>query len=85
MARNLQEVENRRFEVLKTNIETARDAKIASSMERMEDQIRRIENTIKTFAVLIPPIPVFVLGVFIFIRRRRKEKEGAAAARRFKG
>jgi gliding motility-associated transport system permease protein/gliding motility-associatede transport system auxiliary component len=85
MARNLQEVENRRFEVLKTNIETARDAKIASSMETMEDQIRRIENTIKTFAVLIPPIPVFVLGVFIFIRRRRKEKEGAAAARRFRG
>ncbi len=85
MARNLQEVENRRFEVLKTNIETERDAKIASSMERMEDQIRRIENTIKTFAVLIPPIPVFVLGVFIFIRRRRKEKEGAAAARRLRG
>lgn len=85
MSRNLQEVENRRFKVLKTNIETARDAKIASSMERMEGQIRRIENTIKTFAVLIPPIPVFVLGVFIFIRRRRKEKEGAAAARRFKG
>ena len=85
MARNLQEVENRRFEVLKTNIETERDAKIASSLEKMEDRIRRIENTIKTFAVLIPPIPVFVLGVFIFIRRRRKEKEGAAAARRLRG
>jgi len=85
MARNLQEVENRRFEVLKSNIETERDAKIASSMERMEAQIRTIENSIKTFAVLIPPIPVLILGVFIFIRRRRKEKEGAAAARRLRG
>lgn len=85
MARNLQEVENRRFEVLKTNIETERDAKIAGSMERMEAQIRKIENNIKTFAVLIPPIPILILGIFIFIRRRRKEKEGAAAARRLRG
>ncbi len=85
MARNLQEVENRRFEVLRTNIDTERNAKIAGSMEKMESRIRRIENSIKTFAVLIPPIPVFALGVFIFIQRRRKESESAAAARRFRG
>jgi ABC-2 type transport system permease protein len=85
MVRNLQEVENRRFEVLKANIEAEKEAKIQRSKERMESQIRQIQSNIRAFAVLLPPIPVFVMGVVIFIRRRRRERAGAAAARRLRG
>ena len=84
MVRNLEEVENRRFETLKTNIEAEKEARIQDSKEMMESQIRLIQNTIKNLAALLPPVPVFLLGVFIFVRRRRRENEAAAAARRLR-
>jgi ABC-2 type transport system permease protein len=84
MAENIREVEQRKFDALKKNIEAEKEAKIAASKERMEAQIRAIQSGIKITAVVLPPIPVLVIGVIIFIRRRRREAEGAAAARRLR-
>ncbi len=84
MAQNLQEVENRRFEVLKADIEARKDAQIAYGKEEMESEVRAIQTRIRTLAVMLPPIPVFVMGVLIFLKRRRREEEGAAAARRLR-
>ncbi len=84
MARNLEEVENRRLQVLSANIQTEKDTQIRASLERMETQIRRIQSTIKMNAILLPPIPVFALGLMILVRRQTREREAAAAARRLK-
>jgi ABC-2 type transport system permease protein len=85
MTRNLQEAETRRFDASKAAIEADRDLKIERSKEEMESQVRRIQSGIKTLAGLLPPIPVFVVGILIFVRRQRREREGAAAAHRLRG
>lgn len=85
MVQNLQEVENKRFESAKAGIEASKNAALAASREETEERIRAIQNGIKSIAVLLPPVPAFVLGVMIFLRRQRRERDGEAAARRIRG
>ena len=77
MARNVEETDNRKLEVLRSNIELAKDAKIQASRETMEASVRRIQSTIRTTAVLLPPLPMFLVGLTIFVRRRRRQREAS--------
>jgi ABC-2 type transport system permease protein len=84
LGRNVEETENRKLDVLRANIEQAKDAKIQASRENMEAEVRRIQGTIRTTAVLAPPLPIIVIGLVIFAFRKRRERQSAAAGHRLR-
>ncbi len=49
-----------------------------------ELQIQEIQRKFKLAAVIIPPIPPLLVGLFVFTRRRLREREGISKARRLK-
>ena len=53
-----------------TKSDRARDSKIEKSQEQ-----------VKFLAVFLPPIPLLLIAVFIFIKKRKAELEGAATSR----
>ncbi len=74
MISNLQTAENRRLQVARANIEDERQRQIETARASMEDSVRSIQNTIKLLAVTLPPIPAFVLFVFVSLRKLRRER-----------
>jgi len=84
LVRNLEETENRQLRVLERRIAEARDAKIRASRETMEGEIRSIRTRIRTLAVLLPPVPVLLIGAAVFVRRTRRERDAARAAGRLR-
>jgi ABC-2 type transport system permease protein len=74
MIANVQAVENRRFQVARTTIEDEKQRQIDTSRADMETSVRGIQNTIKLLAVVLPPIPAFLLFVFVSIRRLMRER-----------
>ena len=81
MAHNIQETERRRLEVLRRNIEQVKNLKIQASREAMGASVRRIQSTIRTTAVVLPPLPMLLMGTIIFVRRRRRERSSASGQR----
>jgi ABC-2 type transport system permease protein len=78
LARNVEETEKRKLDVLRANIELAKNAKIQASREAMEANIRTIQRNIRAIAVLAPPVPMLLLGWFVFVRQRRRERSRSA-------
>jgi ABC-2 type transport system permease protein len=81
MINNLQSVENRRLNVARANIEDEKQRQIESSRASMESSIRGIQSTIKLLAVLLPPIPAFLLFLVMSGRRLGRERIGVSGER----
>jgi ABC-2 type transport system permease protein len=77
MLTNLQDVANRRLEVEKANIEDQKRKKIQESKGEMERHVRQIQNGVRAEAILLPPLPPLILGLFVFFSRIKRENQGA--------
>jgi ABC-2 type transport system permease protein len=74
LTRNLEAIESRKLELQRANIEQAKNVKLQASRETMEASIRRIQSTIRTIAVLAPPLPILLFGTLVYLRRRKRER-----------
>ena len=81
MIRNLQTAEERRLRVARANIEDTRDRQIENARVSMETSVRRIRNTIKLLAVGLPPIPAFLVFIFVSLRKLKRERVRISADR----
>jgi len=74
---NIQRIAQRRFEVKKQGIEDKKLNEIRESKAESEQKIRRIRNTVRYEAAMMPPLPPLILGLIVWIRRLRRENMGA--------
>jgi len=80
-------VEREQQEKFRTRIESAQNDLRENARRADLDaelEIQEIQRQFKLAAVIIPPIPPLLLGLFVFARRRLREREGISKARRLK-
>lgn len=81
MIANVQEVENRRLVVEKAKIDDEKRSAINESRMESKANIRRIENRFRFMAIILPPLPSMILGVWVLGRRLARENSSAPASR----
>jgi ABC-2 type transport system permease protein len=74
LIRNAQATAQRQVEVAEAHIERDKQAKIEDIRAKTKRQMRATEDRIRSIAVLIPPLPAIVLGIFILTRRLYQER-----------
>ncbi len=67
---------NREFEVAKAKIETEKNRTLKEVKDGTEREIRGIENWTRMWAIVLPPVPPLLLGIFILSLRVQRERQG---------
>jgi len=81
MISNIESAENRRLRVARANVEDERQRSLENARATMESSVRGIQSTIKLLAVTLPPIPAFVLFLFVSARKIVRERSRIASDR----
>ncbi len=81
MVRYRQQVEQRRLDLIKSEIEAEKKQAIEESKARREQAIEAIQNRVRAQAIALTPLPALILGVFVFFIRASRENRGANPSR----
>jgi len=81
MISNVQAAESRRLQVARANIEDEQRRQMEDARANMEQSVRNIQNTIKLLAVGLPPIPAFVIFLFVSGRKLARERSRISTER----
>ena len=79
--REQQEVLQRRLAIQKQRFEREREREIKRIQRDVDLEIQRTQFVYKFWAVAIPWIPPFLVGLVVFVRRRLREREGIEKSR----
>jgi len=77
MLDNLEKVENSRLKAAKAGVEAKKRDRIKSAEQEMLRNVRRIENNARLWAIVLPPLPALVIGLFVFMAQRMREARSA--------
>lgn len=75
------EAENRKLKQQEEEIEREKNVRVRKVRIDTEQEVRQIENGIWRLAVLIPPLPAIILGVFVVLSNLLSERRGIAKDR----
>lgn len=76
MIRIAEENAQRELDVKKAVIENEKNKKIKSLKDQTERDVNGITGAFRLLAVILPPIPALLLGLFVYIRRHLDERKG---------
>ena len=76
-----QERLKRKLRATRERLARERDKNIRRIQRETDFEIQRAQNRIRFLAVVIPPTPPILLGVFVYVRRRIRERDGIAPTR----
>jgi len=71
----------RELDVKLETLKNERDQALKAAQRELDKNIHAVQDKYKLWAILLPPIPPLVVGLFVFFNRRAREREGVSRAR----
>lgn len=76
-----QAAEQRRLDLEKSEIERVKSAEIRTAQVDANENVQRIQSQIQLWAILLPPLPALLLGIFVLVVRLLDENRGISSDR----